>query len=183
MFLSPGFILKVQSSATASVNGVVQVDGDASTTLRGLAVTSEDQQLATHSAVRFNGPDGGLDQLHKCLAGGRSHAIFNGAIQVPREAQRTDAAQLSRNLLVSDRARIDTKPELEIVADDVRCAHGATVSQLQDDELFYLQSRGIAAADAAALLLRGYCQEVVDQLPAAASVWRVMDGLLAEVTS
>jgi Fe-S cluster assembly protein SufD len=57
------------------------------------------------------------------------------------------------------------------------------VSQLQDDELFYLQSRGIAAADAAALLLRGYCQEVVDQLPAAASVWQVMDGLLAEVTS
>lgn len=162
---------------------VVQVDGAASTTLRGLAVTSGDQQLATHSAVRFNGPDGGLDQLHKCLAGGRSHAIFSGAIQVPREAQRTDAAQLSRNLLVSDRARIDTKPELEIVADDVRCAHGATVSQLQDDELFYLQSRGIAAADAAALLLRGYCQEVVDQLPAAASVWRVMDGLLAEVTS
>ena len=116
------------------------------TVLKGLAVTGADQQLATHTAVRFNGPEGELDQLQKCLAGGQSHAIFNGAISVPRDAQRTNAAQLSRNLLLSDRARVDTKPELEIVADDVRCAHGATVSQLQDDELFYLQSRGIAAA-------------------------------------
>ena len=110
--------------------------------LKGLAVTGAEQQLATHTAVRFDGPEGELDQLQKCLAGGQSHAIFNGAISVPRDAQRTNAAQLSRNLLLSDRARVDTKPELEIVADDVRCAHGATVSQLQDDQLFYLQSRG-----------------------------------------
>ncbi|MEC8214410.1 MAG: SufD family Fe-S cluster assembly protein, partial [Cyanobacteriota bacterium] len=114
---------------------------------------------------------------------GRSHAIFNGAIQVPRDAQRTNAAQLSRNLLLSERARIDTKPELEIIADDVRCAHGATVSQLQDDELFYLRSRGISADAAAALLLRGVCLEVIDQLPEAAQTWtplkRVMEGLTA----
>ena len=160
---------------------VVQVDGQATTVLKGLAVTVGEQQLATHTAVRFDGPEGELDQLQKCLAGGRSHAIFNGAISVPRDAQRTNAAQLSRNLLLSDRARVDTKPELEIVADDVRCAHGATVSQLQDDELFYLQSRGIAAADAAALLLRGACQEVIEQLPGAAQAWcpleRVMESL------
>ena len=123
----------------------MQVDGQAETVLKGLAVTGAEQQLATHTAVRFDGPEE-LDQLQKCRAGGQSHAIFNGAISVPRDAQRTNAAQLSRNLLLSDRARVDTKPELEIVADDVRCAHGATVSQLQDDELFYLQSRGIAAA-------------------------------------
>ena len=160
---------------------VVQVDGQAQTALKGLAVTSGEQQLATHTAVRFAGPEGELDQLQKCLAADRSHTIFNGAITVPREAQRTNAAQLSRNLLLSDRARVDTKPELEIVADDVRCAHGATVSQLQEDQLFYLQSRGISAADAAALLLQGACQEIVDQLPAAASAWdplnRVMKGL------
>ena len=160
---------------------VVQVDGQASTVLKGLAVSQAEQQLATHTAVRFDGPEGELDQLQKCLAGDRSHAIFNGAIQVPREAQRTNAAQLSRNLLLSDRARVDTKPELEIVADDVRCAHGATVSQLQEDELFYLQSRGIAAAEAAALLLRGACQEVIEHLPASAAAWdplgRVMRGL------
>ena len=81
-------------------------------------------------------------------------SVFNGAVRVPREAQRTNAAQLSRSLLLSDRARIDTKPELEIVADDVKCAHGATVSSLQTDELFYLQSRGIGADQAAGLLQR-----------------------------
>ena len=87
---------------------VVQVDGQASTTIKGLAVTSAEQQLATHTSVRFNGPEGELDQLQKCLAADRSHTIFNGAINVPREAQRTNAAQLSRNLLLSDRARVDT---------------------------------------------------------------------------
>ena len=157
---------------------VVQVDGQAETTLKGLAVTSADQQLATHTAVRFDGPEGELDQLQKCLASGQSHTIFNGAIEVPRIAQRTNAAQLSRNLLLSGQARVDTKPELEIVADDVRCAHGATVSQLQEDELFYLQSRGIAAQDAAALLLRGACQEVIEQLPAAAQAWRPLERVM-----
>ena len=157
---------------------VVQVDGQAQTVLKGLALTGAEQQLATHTAVRFDGPEGELDQLQKCLAGGQSHAIFNGAISVPRDAQRTNAAQLSRNLLLSDRARVDTTPELEIVADDVRCAHGATVSQLQDDELFYLQSRGIAAADATALLLRGACQEVIEQLPSAAKVWRPLERVM-----
>ena len=106
--------------------------------------------------------------------------MFNGAVQVPRLAQRTDAAQLSRNLLLSDRARIDTKPELEIVADDVRCAHGATVSRLEQDELFYLQSRGIAADQAARLLLRGFCEEVLQELPAAAAAWQPLDSLLGE---
>jgi len=157
---------------------VVQVDGQADTKLKGLAVTSADQQLATHTAVRFDGPEGELDQLQKCLASGQSHTIFNGAIEVPRIAQRTNAAQLSRNLLLSGQARVDTKPELEIVADDVRCAHGATVSQLQEDELFYLQSRGIAAQDAAALLLRGACQEVIEQLPAASQVWRPLERVM-----
>jgi Fe-S cluster assembly protein SufD len=106
--------------------------------------------------------------------------VFNGAVRVPRQAQRTEAAQLSRTLLLSDRARIDTKPELEIVADDVKCAHGATVSRLQQNELFYLQSRGIGAAQASRLLLRGFCEEVLAALPAAASVWQPLPTLLAE---
>jgi Fe-S cluster assembly scaffold protein SufB len=99
---------------------------------------------------------------------------------VPRLAQRTNAAQLSRNLLLSNQARIDTKPELEIVADDVRCAHGATVTRLQQNELFYLQSRGISAAVAAGLLKRGFCQEVLRDLPAAAAGWEPLKRLLAE---
>jgi len=150
---------------------VLQVDGQATTRLNGLAMTGGDEQFATHTGVCFQGPEGALDQLQKAVAADRSHSIFNGAIQVPRAAQRTDASQLSRNLLLSSRARVDAKPELEIVADDVRCAHGATVSQLQQDQLFYLRSRGVAADEAAALLLKGYCCEVVDRLPAAAAPW------------
>ena len=162
---------------------VVQVDGHASTVLKGLVLTDADQQFATHTAMRFEGEEGQLDQLQKSVAAGRSHSIFNGGVQVPRSAQRTDAAQLSRNLLLSDRARVDAKPELEIVADDVRCAHGATVTQLQEDELFYLRSRGISAARAAVLLLRGYCQEVVDLLPPLAQRWPITDQLLEDLDS
>jgi Fe-S cluster assembly protein SufD len=142
-------------------------------------MTTADEQFATHSSVRFEGPEGELDQLQKAVAADHSHSIFNGAIQVPRSAQRTDASQLSRSLLLSRRARVDAKPELEIVADDVKCAHGATVSQLQQEQLFYLRSRGVAADEAAALLLKGFCGEVVDRLPAVANSW-MTSGAIAD---
>ena len=159
---------------------VVQSSGSAFTRLRGLQRVDGSQVADTHSRVLFAGPEGRLDQVHKALADGAGRSVFNGAVIVPRQAQRTDAAQLSRSLLLSDRARIDTKPELEIVADDVRCAHGATVSRLQQDELFYLQSRGIAADQAARLLLRGFCEEVLADLPAPASLWRPLQALMGE---
>jgi FeS assembly protein SufD len=158
-----------------------QVDGSASTTLRGLQVVDHRQVADTHSHISFSGPEGQLDQLHKAVAAGQGRSVFNGAVRVPREAQRTNAAQLSRTLLLSDRARIDTKPELEIVADDVKCAHGATVSCLQTDELFYLQSRGIAADQASALLKRAFCEEVLRDLPGAARQWCSFEHLLASV--
>jgi len=158
---------------------VVQVDGSATTNLRGLQVVAGDQIADTHSHIAFGGPEGQLDQLHKAVADGRGRSVFNGAVRVPRAAQRTNAAQLSRSLLLSDRARIDTKPELEIVADDVRCAHGATVSCLQQDELFYLQSRGIAADQASALLKRAFSEEILRELPAPARLWCPFERLLA----
>ncbi|MFM8606113.1 MAG: SufB/SufD family protein [Cyanobium sp.] len=155
---------------------VVQSDGRALTRLRSLQRVEGRQIADTHSHVSFHGTEGRLDQLHKVVADGAGRSVFNGAVRVPRQAQRTDAAQLSRSLLLSDRARVDTKPELEIVADDVRCTHGATISRLQHDELFYLRSRGIAADLAARLLLRGYCEEVLRELPVAAAVWQPLDG-------
>jgi Fe-S cluster assembly protein SufD len=157
---------------------IVQSEGRANTRVRGLQVVHGHQVADTHSQVLFNGPEGELDQLHKAVADDAGHSVFNGAVRVPRQAQRTAAAQLSRSLLLSPRARIDTKPELEIVADDVKCAHGATVSRLQLDELFYLQSRGIAADQASRLLLRGFCEEVLRELPAAAALWQPLQGLL-----
>jgi len=159
---------------------VLQEAGGATTTLRSLQRCDRRQMADQHSSVRFQGPEGRLDQLHKAIAAGAGRSVFNGAVAVPRAAQRTDAAQLSRGLLLSDRARIDSKPQLEIVADDVKCAHGATVSRLQEDELFYLRSRGISAAMAGGLLLRGYCAEVLAELPAAAALWQPLGYLLGE---
>ena len=159
---------------------ILQQDGAAFTRLRGLQVCRETQLADTHSWVRFDGPEGELDQLHKAVADDQSRSVFNGAVRVPRAAQRTNAAQLSRSLLLSDRARIDTKPELEIVADDVKCAHGATVSRLQIEELFYLQSRGIGAHQAAQLLQRAFCEEVLRELPAAAIAHQPLQALLGE---
>jgi len=159
---------------------LLQVDGQAQSTLRGLQLVDDHQIADTHSHVQFGGPEGQLDQLHKAVAAGQGRSVFNGAVRVPRAAQRTNAAQLSRNLLLSDRARIDTKPELEIVADDVKCAHGATVSSLQTDELFYLQSRGIDADQAAGLLKRAFCEEVLRQLPTPARSSCPLERLLLE---
>ena len=168
----------VQGSTLARIEPrIVQLQGQACTSLKGLAVAAEEQQIGVHSAMRFDGPEGELDQLQKSLVSGKSHTIFNGSIQVPKEAQRTNAAQLSRNLMLSSRARVDTKPELEIIADDVKCAHGATVSQLQEDELFYLRSRGITEMEATALLLNGYCQEVINYLPAQIERWQLSQRL------
>ena len=119
--------------------------------------------------------------LIKSLATGSSHSIFNGAVNVPRAAQQTNASQLSRNLLLSNKAKIDTKPELAIIADDVRCTHGATVSQLQQEELFYMRSRGIEIEQATKLLLQGYCQEILRALPANAQRWQVLEEILGNL--
>ena len=157
---------------------IIQIDGEASTILKGLQVTKSKEQIATHSLIRFEGPNGKLDQLQKAVASEFSHCIFNGSIEVPQKAQKTEAAQLSRNILLSKRARIDTKPELEIVADDVRCTHGATVSQLQDEELFYLRSRGIDNEHASSLLLKGYYDEIISNFPKSARKWNVFEKLI-----
>ena len=159
---------------------ISQLEGAAHTRLRALQLVDGQELADTHSQVRFEGPDGQLDQLHKVVADGAGRSVFNGAVRVPRSAQQTNAAQLSRSLLLSDRARVDTKPELEIVADDVKCAHGATISRLQQNELFYLQSRGIGAEQASRLLLRGYCEEVLRELPAAAAALNPLKLLLRD---
>tara|TARA_B100000575_G_scaffold242560_1_gene205969 strand:+ start:610 stop:1860 length:1251 start_codon:yes stop_codon:yes gene_type:complete len=160
---------------------IIQREGEASTIIKGLQVTKSKEQIATHSLIRFEGPNGKLDQLQKAVASENSHCIFNGSIEVPQKAQKTEAAQLSRNLLLSKRARIDTKPELEIVADDVRCTHGATVSQLQDEELFYLLSRGIDNEHANSLLLQGYYDEVISNFPKSARKWNFIEKLIQDI--
>jgi len=159
---------------------LLQAAGAAHSVLRSLQRVGGQELADQHSQVRFEGPEGNLEQLHKTIADGAGRSVFDGAVQVPRAAQGTRAAQLSRSLLLSDRARVDTKPQLEIVADDVRCTHGATVTRLQQEELFYLRSRGIDARRAGQLLLRGFCAEVLEHLPAAAGIWQPLMMVLGE---
>ena len=97
--------------------------------------------------------------------GGRSKAVFNGRIVVQKDAQQTDSQQSNRNLLLSDGATINTKPELEIYADDVSCAHGTTVGQIDEEALFYLRSRGIDSQNAKIILTRAFCEELLEVLP------------------
>ncbi|NJL00221.1 MAG: Fe-S cluster assembly protein SufD [Spirulinaceae cyanobacterium RM2_2_10] len=135
--------------------------------LYGLTAIRGSQTADTHSTMRLAYPYGDVDQLHKCIVDERAHAVFNGKVLVPQAAQMTNAAQLNRNLLLSDKARVNTKPELQITADNVKCTHGATVSQIEADELFYLQSRGIAADQARNLLLDAFAAEILEQVPIA----------------
>ncbi|MEB0284691.1 SufD family Fe-S cluster assembly protein, partial [Sphingomonas sp. 10B4] len=99
--------------------------------------------------------------LHKCIVGGSAHAVFNGKVMVRPGAQHSDAQQSNRNLLLTNKAHIDTKPQLEIFASDVKCTHGATVGQLDDDGLFYLQSRGLSRAAARNLLTYAFAAELI----------------------
>ena len=121
-----------------------------------------------------------LDQINKSLADDKSHAIFEGSIIVPKIAQRTDASQLSRNILLSNLAQIDTKPQLEIIADDVKCKHGATIAQLNEEELFYMRTRGITLTEASKLQLSSYFQEIISFIPISKDKWDLLDKILNE---
>ena len=159
---------------------IKQSDGNAKTNIKGMQVTKKDEQISTYTKIEFNGPNGFLDQINKSLADDESHAIFEGSIIVPKIAQKTDASQLSRNLLLSNLAQIDTKPQLEIIADDVKCKHGATISQLNEDELFYMRSRGITLPEASKLQLSSYFQEIISFIPISKDRWDLLDKLLNE---
>lgn len=137
------------------------------TELNGLTLVNRQQIADTHSAVFLNHPHGVINQLHKTIVDDRAHAIFNGRIVVPQAAQMTDATQLNRNLLLSSKGRVNTKPQLEIVADNVKCAHGATVSQLEADEIFYLRSRGLDETTSRNLLIDAFAAEILEKLPLA----------------
>ena len=146
----------------------VQLAGEgAECTVDGLALIAERQLADTHTCIDHIKPYGTSRQLHKCIVDGAAHAVFNGKIMVRPGAQHTDSAQSSRNLLLSGRAHIDTKPQLEIFADDVKCAHGATVGQLDSEEVFYLKSRGLSEMTARNLLTYAFGAEIIERIPVA----------------
>ncbi len=146
----------------------------------GLALISGQQCADTHTTMDHVRPNGRCTQLHKTIVGGSAHAVFNGKVLVRKDAQLTNSAQQSRNLLLSSTARVDTKPQLEIFADDVKCAHGATVGQLDAEQLFYLKSRGLPDGAARNLLTYAFGAEIVDRIPVKSLVAQLEKTVMAQ---
>jgi Fe-S cluster assembly protein SufD len=130
----------------------------------GLYVGGANQHTDTHSVIDHKQPHCNSHQLYKGILDGNARAVFNGKIFVREGAQKTDAMQTNKNLLLSPNARVDTKPQLEIYADDVKCAHGAAVGQIDEEELFYLQARGMNPELARSLLTYGFAEEVIGKI-------------------
>jgi Fe-S cluster assembly protein SufD len=132
--------------------------------LNGLIAPLGTQHLDAHTTIDHAVPHTTSDENYRGIAGGRGRGVFNGKVIVRPDAQQTDARQSSRNLLLNAGAEIDTKPELEIYANDVKCSHGATTGQLDAAALFYLRSRGLDEATARALLIRAFAESIVTSL-------------------
>ncbi len=139
-------------------------DENIETLMYGLYLTRDDQVVDNHTAIYHDQPHCRSWEVYKGVLDGRSRAVFNGKVFVQPEAQKTDAKQTNRNLLRSDHARVDTKPQLEIFADDVKCTHGATVGKLDDVARFYARSRGLSADAAERLLTYAFAAEVIEEV-------------------
>ena len=149
--------------ARHDVSVVMDHEG-AETSVDGLYMVGPDQHSDTHSVIDHKQPHCNSHQLYKGILDGNGRAVFNGKIFVREGAQKTDARQTNKNLLLSDKARVDTKPQLEIFADDVKCAHGAAVGQIDPEELFYLETRGITPELGRGLLTYGFAEEVIGKI-------------------
>jgi Fe-S cluster assembly protein SufD len=130
--------------------------------LNGAYLLRGDQEATNATFVDHWAPAGTTHEVFKGVVEERAHGVFLGKIAVRPEAQKTDARQLNKNLLLSPRAAVDTKPELEILADDVKCSHGATVGELDEAALFYLESRGIPAEEARRMLIEAFAVDAID---------------------
>ena len=147
--------------------------------INGLFLGTGHQHLDNFMHVEHASPHCGSRQFYNGILDGQAHGVFHGRIVVHPNAQKTDAKQTNRNLLLSDDAQIDTKPQLEIYADDVKCTHGATIGQIEESALFYLRSRGISEAEARKLLLLAFAEECVERMHSQAARAHV-EGLIRE---
>ena len=132
--------------------------------INGLFIGAGHQHLDNYMLVEHARPQGSSRQFYNGILSGHARGVFHGRIIVHKDAQKTDAKQTNRNLLLSDAARIDTKPQLEIHADDVKCTHGATIGQIEEEQLFYLRSRGFPEGEARKLLLYAFAAECLDRM-------------------
>jgi len=130
----------------------------------GLYLVTGDTLADNHTVVDHRKANSFSNELYKGIMDGNSRGVFNGKIYVRPQAQKTNAFQANRNILISDKATVNTKPQLEIWADDVKCSHGCTTGQLDEEALFYLQSRGIAKETARAMMLYAFAAEILENV-------------------
>jgi Fe-S cluster assembly protein SufD len=133
-------------------------------TLNGFYLVSGTQHVDHHTVIDHAKPHGTSHELYKGILDGRSNAVFNGRVLVRKDAQKTDAKQTNKNLVLSEDATINTKPELQIYADDVRCTHGATIGQIDAESLFYMQTRGIGRDEARSMLIVAFARDILDRI-------------------
>jgi Fe-S cluster assembly protein SufD len=150
-------------------------------TLNGLYVADGETLVDTHTTIDHAMPHCPSHEVYKGILAGRAKGVFNGKIIVRPDAQKTDAKQTNKALLLSEDATINTKPQLEIFADDVKCTHGATVGQLNDDQLFYLRARGIGLKDARNILIHAFASDVLNGIPHEAVRLRLEDVLIEKL--
>ncbi len=134
------------------------------TTLKGITNNGDKQHVDHYTLVNHAQPNCESHQNYKTILDGQSTGVFNGKIYVEKEAQKTDAFQQNNNILLSDKATINAKPQLEIFADDVKCSHGCTIGQLDENAMFYMQQRGIPKKEAKALLMYAFTSEVTSSI-------------------
>ncbi|HEY5690038.1 MAG TPA: SufD family Fe-S cluster assembly protein, partial [Cyclobacteriaceae bacterium] len=143
----------------------IMIDGEGCEShFYGLYLTDGDTLVDNHTVVDHKKPNSFSNELYKGLMDGKSKGVFNGKIFVRPQAQKTNAFQSNRNILLSETSSVNAKPQLEIWADDVKCSHGCTTGQLDTEALFYLQSRGIPKATAKAMLLYAFAGEVIEAI-------------------
>ena len=140
---------------------VVLAGAGADAALDGIFITSGEQLVDNHTRIEHAAPHCGSRELYKGILGGRSRGVFRGRIVVQPGAQKTDSEQTNNNLLLSDRALVNTKPQLEIYADEVKCTHGATIGQLDREAIFYMRSRGIDENMARSILIYGFAEDLI----------------------
>ncbi|XP_021894666.1 protein ABCI7, chloroplastic-like, partial [Carica papaya] len=145
---------------------VQQLGPETSTELMSFHLSVGDQTQDLHSRIILDHPQGYSQQLHKCIvAHSLGQAVFDGNVKVNKYAQQTNAGQLTRSLLLEPRATVNIKPNLQIIADDVKCSHGAAISDLEESQLFYFQARGIDLKTARKALIFSFGAEVIERLP------------------
>ncbi len=143
----------------------VQIDGDnCSTDISGLSLLSGKDHIENYTTISHNKPNSNSHQLFKYILDESSEGVFNGLVSVKPDAQKTDSQQTNKNILLSKKALMNSNPQLEIYADDVKCSHGSATGELDEDAIFYLRSRGIDFVTAKSLLIEGFAKEVIDKI-------------------